>query len=115
VGAPEVDLPARHVIVMCTCPAGEGAQLLARSLVEDRLAACVHVLGRATSVYRWQGSVQEETEQLLLIKTTAAAYPALEQALRRRHENELPEIIAVPMCAGLETYLAWIDEHVATP
>ena len=84
------------------------AQTLAQALIERRLAACVNVLADCTSVYRWEGKVESCSEVPLLIKTTAARYPALEQAIRNLHPYELPEIIAVPIAHGLPEYLNWV-------
>lgn len=96
------------LLVFTNLPDREAATRLARGLVERRVAACVNVLGECTSVYRWQGKVQEETEVPVLAKTTVAAYPALEQAIRALHPYELPEIVAVPLTRGLPGYLDWV-------
>ena len=80
----------------------------ARQLVEQRLAACVNLVPGLTSVYHWQGKLEQGTEVLLLIKTTAARYAALEKAIQARHPYELPEIIAVTLIDGLPAYLKWI-------
>jgi len=87
------------------------AQALARALVERRLAACVNVLPAVQSIYRWNGAVEEAAEVTLLIKTTAARYAELEQAIRALHPYELPEVIAVPVSAGLPAYLGWIAQE----
>ncbi len=94
------------------------ARKLAGSLVEARVAACVNILPPVTSVFRWEpdagdaadASVQEESEVMLVAKTTARAYPALEQRLRAEHPYDLPEIVAVPVSHGLPEFLRWIDE-----
>jgi periplasmic divalent cation tolerance protein len=88
------------------------AEDLAKRLVASRLAACVNILPGLTSVYEWKGAVERDSELLLLAKTTEARYPALEQALRRDHPYELPEIICVPIVAGLSGYLQWIEDGV---
>jgi periplasmic divalent cation tolerance protein len=100
---------AKPLLVLTTYPDHEQAVEAATALVEARLAACVNVLAQMTSVYEWQGTIQRGSEHLLLIKTTAARYPALEAALRERHPYELPEIIAVPITQGWQQYLAWIE------
>lgn len=87
------------------------ARLLARALVEQRLAACVNMLPAVQSVYRWNGAVEEAAEVTLLVKTTAARYPELEQAIRLLHPYDLPELIALPISAGLPPYLAWISQE----
>ncbi len=100
---------AEHLLVLTTYPDHDQALEAAGALVQARLAACVNVQPQMTSVYEWQGAIQRATEQLLLIKTTAQRYPALEAALRARHPYELPEIIAVPITQGWHEYLAWIE------
>jgi periplasmic divalent cation tolerance protein len=87
------------------------ARLLARALVEQRLAACVNMLPAVQSVYRWNDVVEEAAEVTLLIKTTTARYDELEQAIRALHPYELPEVIAVPVSAGSPAYLAWIAQE----
>lgn len=104
--------PAReHLLVLVTHPDEAGAQALAQTLVRERLAGCVNIQPRMTSVYRWQGREETSQEHLLLIKTRAERYAALEAAIRARHPYELPEIIATPITRGLPEYLAWIDEN----
>ncbi len=99
-----------HLLVYCTCPNRDTALELARPLVEQGLAACVGINSAQTSVYVWQGEVQEEQEVMLTIKTSAVRYQDLEDALRTRHPYELPEIIAVPIHQGLPKYLQWVTE-----
>ncbi len=89
------------------------AEDLAKRLVSSRLAACVNILPGLTSVYEWKGEVERDSELLLLAKTTEARYPALENALRQAHPYELPEIVCVPIVAGLSGYLEWIEVSVA--
>ena len=98
-------------VVLCTVPAGEIAISIARQLIQRRLAACVNVIPGITSIYRWKGSVETETEQLLVIKTRESLLDSLQQTLQDLHPYELPEIIAVPIVCGLPAYLAWIDEN----
>jgi periplasmic divalent cation tolerance protein len=101
----------QSLLVMTNLADGASAQALARALVERRLAACVNLLPAVQSIYRWQGAVEEAAEVTLLIKTTAARYAELEQAIRALHPYELPEVIAVPVCAGLPAYLGWIAQE----
>ncbi len=100
--------PDDILLVLTNLPDADSAGRVARLLVEQRLAACVNLLAPCTSVYRWQGAVETATEQPLLIKTTRAAYPALQAALREAHPYELPEIVAIPVQEGLPAYLAWV-------
>jgi periplasmic divalent cation tolerance protein len=97
------------LLVYCTCPDHDTALRIAKSLVDQQLAACVNVVPGLTSVYRWQGQMETAQEVLLLIKTRRAVYPELEAALLALHPYELPEIIAVPIEAGLPAYLSWIE------
>ncbi len=99
------------LIVYTTLPTEESAQALARILVRERLAACVNIQARMTSVYMWQGKETSEAEHLVMIKTSEARYEALEQKIRSEHPYELPEIVATPITRGLEPYLSWIDEN----
>ena len=103
---PLSDPPA--IVVLCSCPDESKAIDIARVLVQEGLAACVNRLAPVTSVYRWEGRVCEQSEQLLVIKTTPARYEALEMRLKALHPYEIPEIIAIPVVAGSGQYLAWI-------
>lgn len=96
------------LLVLCNTPDEACAQQIANTLLERRLAACVNLLAPCRSVYRWQGKIETATEHPLLIKTTAARYAELEAALRELHPHEVPEIIALPVSAGLPAYLAWV-------
>ena len=98
-------------MVFNTCPDSETATRIAADLVEDKLAACVQVLPGLRSYFHWAGNVDCADEHLLLIKTSSAGYPALEQRIRELHPYELPEIIGVPVNRGLPEYLSWIDEN----
>ena len=101
------------LLVFTNLPDAQSAQTLAAHLVEARLAACVNILAPCRSVYRWEGKIEDAAEVPLLIKTTAARYPALEAAIRARHSYELPEIVAVPIECGLPGYLAWVAAETA--
>jgi len=101
------------ILVISTLPDREHAEKLARVLIDQKLAACVNILPAATSVYRWQGKVETASETIVLIKTTMARYPALEAAIKTQHPYELPEIIAVPLVAGLPAYLAWVETETS--
>jgi periplasmic divalent cation tolerance protein len=98
-----------HILVLTTCPDADSAGRLARTLVEQGLAACVNVLPGVQSTYRWKGGIESAAEVMLLAKTRVDRYPAVERALRALHPYELPEIIAVPISLGLTDYLAWVD------
>ena len=97
-----------HIIVLCTCPDEATAQRIAMDLVTSELAACVNRLAAIRSTYRWQGRVENELEILLLIKTLAARYAAVEDRIKALHPYEVPEVIALPIVKGSAGYLAWL-------
>jgi periplasmic divalent cation tolerance protein len=97
------------ILVITNLPDQDSARRVAEVLIADRLAACVNMLAPCTSLYRWQGRVESAQETPLLIKTLASHYSKVEAAIRRHHPYELPEIIAVPLSAGLPAYLAWVE------
>jgi periplasmic divalent cation tolerance protein len=97
------------LLIITNCPDEQVANAIALALVEEKLAACVNILPRMQSVYRWQGSVESATEIPLLIKTTAGNYPALASRIVELHPYAVPEIIAVPIVRGLPAYLNWLD------
>ncbi len=99
------------ILVMTNAPDQATAAALADSLVKQHLAACVNILGPCSSVYHWQGTVETSTEIPLLIKTTRDRYDAVEQAITALHPYELPEVVAVPIIAGLPAYLGWLQQH----
>jgi periplasmic divalent cation tolerance protein len=98
--------------VLTTVGSEDEAARIAELLVEQRLAACVQVVGPITSRYRWEGAVEKEREWQCLVKTTAAAYEAVETAIREVHSYDEPEIIATEIVAGSAGYLAWVEENV---
>ena len=100
--------PDVAVVVLSTAPDAETAERLSRSLVDERLAACVSRLPGIKSLYHWEGAVEEAEEVLLVIKTHAARAPELTRRLRELHPYEVPEILVLPVAAGLPGYLEWI-------
>ena len=101
------------LLVLTTYPDADGAETLARTLVRERLAACVNVLPRMTSVYMWEGEEQRGEEHQLFIKTRSGTFEALKARLRQLHPYEVPELIALPITHGLDAYLNWIDESTS--
>jgi periplasmic divalent cation tolerance protein len=99
-------------LVLTTTASLEEAKKIAGALVERRLAACVNVIPKIESVYRWEGKVEEAQECLLLIKTTGRAFPRLREAIRELHSYAVPECLAVTVDDGNLTYLKWIDDSV---
>jgi len=104
----------RGVIVLTTVADEATAQRIAEAVVGDRLAACVTRLPGAISTYRWEEKMQQDTEVLMLIKTTEAAYPALAEEIERLHDYELPELLAVSVDRGSQAYLSWLAAAVNT-
>lgn len=99
-------------LILSTAGSQEEALLIARALVEKRLAACVNIVGPIQSIYRWKETVEESQEVLLLIKTTATLFPELRDELKRLHSYEVPECIELTIDDGLPAYLEWIGESV---
>jgi len=96
------------LLILTNLPDVASAEKLARVLVERRAAACVNVLPACRSIYRWQGGVEVATEIPLLIKTTRAAYPLVEEVIRTQHPYDVPELIAISITNGLPAYLNWL-------
>jgi len=99
-------------IVLSTAGSELEAHKIAQALVERRLAACVNIVGRIQSVYRWKGAVENASEYLLIIKTTAAAFPRVRDAVRELNSYQLPECVMLNIEDGSENYLRWIGESV---
>src|SRR2546426_59959 len=95
------------ILVLTTAPEDE-AEMLARTLVEEHLAACVNVQAPMTSVYWWKGKIERDAESQIVIKTTRARLDALAARLAELHSYELPELLVVPVLWGTEGYLAWV-------
>ena len=88
------------------------AERIARALVEERLAACVNVVPGITSIYRWKGTVEQEPELLLVMKTLAEQVDALKARLLELHPYDLPEVVVIPIGDGHKPYLDWLAEQV---
>lgn len=99
-----------HVVVLTTLPVDHDASAFAAQLVEERLAACVTVLGDVQSTFRWEGRVTCERERQLIVKTTAVRAPALTARICELHPYNVPELIVVPVQGGLPAYLRWVSE-----
>ncbi|MCX7802037.1 MAG: divalent-cation tolerance protein CutA [Meiothermus ruber] len=103
-----------YLTVFCTVPDLETARRIAHTVVHEELAACVNLLPGLTSVYRWQGQVEESSELLLIIKTRQERYPALEARIQALHPYQVPEVIALSIERGSVSYLDWISESTGT-
>lgn len=101
---------AEYVIVLTTLPADADAEDFGRSLVDDRLAACVNLLPLMESVYRWEGRIEQESERQIAIKTARSRVEALWERVREMHPYEVPEFVVLPIIDGNEGYLKWVGE-----
>ncbi len=104
--------PSSFAIVLSTFPADGDADALARTLVDERLAACVNLLPPMTSMYRWEGKVERSLERQLLIKTTSASVDLLKTRLAELHPYDVPEILVLPITDGGAKYLEWLRDSV---
>jgi periplasmic divalent cation tolerance protein len=100
------------IIVYVTTGKMTEARKIARALVEKRLAACVNVIPKVTSVYRWKDELQTDEEFLLIIKTRRARFDELRKCIETLHSYEIPEVIATPIVDGSANYLNWIEQSV---
>jgi periplasmic divalent cation tolerance protein len=101
------------VLVLTTAPDDRQAEAWARTLVEERLAACVNVHGPMTSFYRWKGVVERDTERQVVIKTTRERVATLRERLRELHSYELPEFVVLSVEDGSDEYLKWVVEQTS--
>lgn len=101
------------LIAFSTCGDYSEGRGLAEEMVESGLAACVNVIPKITSVYRWQGQIESDDECLMIIKTSEGSMPALREWILRRHSYELPELVAVPVSDGLPAYFRWVSDQTS--
>jgi periplasmic divalent cation tolerance protein len=99
-------------IVLSTAGSEDEARKIARGLVERQIAACVNIVPRIESIYRWQGKVESCTEWLLLIKTTIERFPAVRDAIRELHSYDLPECVSINVEDGSPEYLQWLEDSI---
>jgi uncharacterized protein involved in tolerance to divalent cations/ADP-ribose pyrophosphatase YjhB (NUDIX family) len=100
------------IVVYVTAGSADEADRLARSLVDERLAACVNRIKSVQSVYRWQGKVEQSEEELLIIKTSRDRFALLEKRVRELHSYSVPEVIALPVIEASSDYLKWLKGQV---
>ena len=100
------------LVVFVTVASPDEGDRLAHALVEERLAACVNRVGSVQSVYRWQGQVAQSGEELLIIKTKRELFDRLKKRVQDLHSYSVPEIIALPIVEGSESYLQWLGEQL---
>ncbi|HTG18119.1 MAG TPA: divalent-cation tolerance protein CutA [Blastocatellia bacterium] len=104
---------SHELLVLVTAPNQDEARRIANALVEERLAACVNIVGAIESVYRWEGQVTTDRETLLIIKTTDDRYEDLEQRVKELHSYSTPEVIAFKIERGSSEYLSWLRDSVS--
>ena len=98
------------IVVLVTCGSEEEALKIARSLVEDHLAACVNLVSPVRSIYRWEGKIWDEKEWILIIKSQKKRFEELERKVKSLHSYSVPEIISLPIAEGSSSYLNWLEE-----
>jgi periplasmic divalent cation tolerance protein len=100
------------IVVFSACGSEEQAETIAKALVDQHLAACVNIVPGARSIYRWKGQIEDATEWLLIIKSRRELMEPLRAAIGKIHTYEVPEMLAVPVVDGSESYLAWVDREL---
>ncbi|XP_014037519.2 protein CutA homolog [Salmo salar] len=110
--ASETYTSGTHSAAFVTCPNEQVAKDLARGIVEKKLAACVNIVPKITSVYEWQGKIQEDSEVLLMIKTRSSKVASLVEYVRSNHPYEVAEVISLPIEQGNPPYLKWLGDAV---
>lgn len=98
-----------RIVVLITAGSEEEAHKIAKLLVKKKKAACVNILPGVDSLFWWKGKMDSARESLLLVKTRASLFPEIVNLVREIHSYEIPEIIALPIIAGNEDYLRWLD------
>ena len=101
-----------HIQVFTTTDTKESARQISKRVLENNLAACAQIIGPISSIFWWKNNINEEEEWLIIIKTRKDLYEELEQAIRKVHKYEVPEILAIPVIAGAKSYLDWLDGEV---
>ena len=105
-------MPDEYVVVLSTLPLDGEPARIGRTLVDERLAACVNVLPAMTSIYRWSDGIEEDAEHQIVIKTTRGQLPALWERLQDLHPYDVPEFIVIPIVDGSDAYLKWMRAAV---
>ena len=101
------------IVVLITVPTLEEAKHIANVVLGERLAACVNIVGPATSLFLWKGALEEASEYLLVMKTKRSHFPDLASVVKAAHSYDVPEIIVMPIVAGDKAYMSWIDTEVS--
>ncbi len=101
-----------YIVVLVTTPNVIEARKISKTLVEEKLAACCNIVEKVNSIYFWQNNIEDDFESLIIIKTRKDLFPELANRVRELHRYTVPEIIAIPIIAGSDSYLNWIDDTV---
>ncbi len=99
------------IVVLITASQEDEAATIAKTLIDERLAACVNIVKDIRSLYRWQGAVEDEGEVLMVVKTQERLFENLKNRVQQLHSYSVPEIIALPIVKGFENYVQWIQEE----
>lgn len=102
----------KYYVVLITTPVDKGGEI-ARFIVEKKLGACVNIVPEVRSLYWWKGNIEDDRENLLVVKTSADKFPKLVEEVKKVHPYTVPEIIALPIAEGNGDYLNWIDESLS--
>ena len=103
------------IVVLVTVGSSKEGERLAQALVEEQLAACVNRIKGVQSIYRWQGQVEQSEEEMLVIKTTRELFDRLKKRIQELHSYSVPEVIALPILDGSESYLRWLGDELRPP
>lgn len=101
---------ADYILVFVTVPNENEGERIARTLVEEKLAACVNMVKNIRSIYRWQGKIEDDQEFLLIIKSRGELFKILEKRVKELHSYTVPEVISLPILKGSEEYLGWLKD-----
>ena len=110
-----MDFAHKELVVLVTAATMEEATRISRRVVEEKLAACASIVPGITSIFHWEGKISEEREILVLLKTRGDLFNDLAKAVKEIHSYEVPEIIALPIAHGAESYLKWIRDSTRKP
>jgi len=102
-----------HIVVFITVPSREVGETISHALVNNQLAACVNIVPGISSIYQWKGSIESDKELLLVAKSRTPLLDKIIAAVKQHHPYEVPEVIALPIIAGSDDYMAWIDESTS--
>jgi periplasmic divalent cation tolerance protein len=105
---------SKEIVCFITAPNEDEAVNIARTLVEDRLAACANIVKNVRSIYSWQGAIEDDAEVLMIVKSRRSLFQKLSKKVKEIHSYDVPEVIALPIIDGSEEYLNWLRESTST-